>query len=125
MDFVTELPVCSGYDAVWTVTDRLSKAVHFIPVRKDMSSEELSLLFLREVFRLHGVPRSIISDRDGRFLSAFWTTFMASLGTSLKVSTAFHPCTDGQSERSNQTMQQLVRAFVNAKQSNWVQLLPQ
>ena len=124
MDFVTDLPVCDGYDAVWTVTDRLTKMVHFIPVRKDMNSEQLAALFIKEIYRLHGMPRSIVSDRDGRFTHQFWKSYMAGLGTSLSMSTAFHPCTDGQSERSNQTMEQLLRGFVDARQLNWVPLLP-
>jgi hypothetical protein len=124
MDFVTELPECGGCDAVWTVTDRLTKQVHMIPVRKKVGSMELADLFAREVYRLHGMPSSIVSDRDGRFLNPWWKEFMSGLGTKLKLSTAFHPATDGQSERSNQTMEQLLRGFVDARQQNWVKLLP-
>lgn len=124
MDFVTDLPVCKGFDAVWTVTDRLTKLVHFIPVTKKIGSQELAELFMLHVFRQYGMPRSIVSDRDGRFLNPWWKEFVAGLGTKAKMSTAFHPCTDGQSERTNQTMEQLLRGFVNARQQNWVMLLP-
>lgn len=124
MDFVMDLPKCQGFDAVWTVTDRLTKQVHFIPVRKSIGSDALADLLVREVFRLHGMPSSIVSDRDGRFLNPWWKEFTAGLGTKLKMSTSFHPWTDGQSERSNQTMEQLLRGFVDARQQNWVRLLP-
>ncbi len=124
MDFITDLPVCEGFDAVWTITDRLTKATHFVPCCKRTSSKELSVLFLSHVYRLHGIPKSIVSDRDGRFLNPFWKDFMGRLGTSLKFSTAFHPCTDGASERMNQTLEQMLRGFVSARQDNWVQLLP-
>lgn len=124
MDFVTDLPKCHGFDAVWTITDRLTKQVHFVPVRKALGTQELADLFVKEVFRLHGMPRSIVSDRDGRFLNPWWKQFVEGLGVKLKISTAFHPCTDGQSERSNQTMEQLLRGFVDARQQNWVKLLP-
>jgi hypothetical protein len=70
------------------------------------------------------MPSNIVSDRDGRFLNPWWKAFTAGLGTQLKMSTSFHPCTDGQSERNNQTMEQMLRGYVNARQSNWVKLLP-
>jgi hypothetical protein len=124
MDFVMDLPKCSGFDAVWTITDRLTKLVHFIPVRKDIGARELADLFMEKVFCMHGMPHSIVSDRDGRFLNPLWKQFTDGLGTKLLMSTAFHPCTDGQSERSNQTMEQLLRGYVDARQRNWVKLLP-
>jgi transposase InsO family protein len=124
MDFVTDLPVCKGFDAVWTVTDRLTKLVHFIPVTKSIGSQELADLFMQHIFRQHGMPRSIVSDRDGRFLNPWWQQFVSGLGTKAQMSTAFHPCTDGQSERTNQTMEQVLRGFVDARQQNWVTLLP-
>ena len=100
MDFVTSLPLTSKKkDAVWVVVDRLTKSAHFIPVRVDFSLDKLADLYVSEIVRLHGVPLSIISDRDPRFTSRFWKKLQEALGTKLSFSTAFHPQIDGQSER--------------------------
>ena len=124
MDFVMDLPASEGYDAVWTITDRLTKAVHFIPVRKAMDVPELAEIFIREVHRLHGVPKAIVSDRDPRFTSPFWKQLMAAFNTDLNMSSAFHPQSDGQSERTNRTMETMLRAFVSSQQRDWVKYLP-
>lgn len=124
MDFVMDLPESEGYDALWSITDRLTKAVHFVPIRKDMGAEDIAELFIKEVHRLHGVPKSIVSDRDSRFTSGFWRGLMKALGTEVRMSTAFHPQTDGQSERTNRTMQTLLRAYVSSQQGDWVRYLP-
>ncbi|PPZ18356.1 hypothetical protein C5P36_27570, partial [Escherichia coli] len=87
------------HDAVWVIVDRLTKSAHFLPVRTDYSLEKLAELYISEIVRLHGIPLSIISDRDPRFTSRFWKKLHESLGTQLHFSTAFHPQTDGQSER--------------------------
>ncbi|CAH9054132.1 unnamed protein product [Cuscuta epithymum] len=100
MDFVVGLPrTVNNYDAVWVVVDRLTKSAHFLPINITYPLERLAKLYTEEIVRLHGVPISIVSDRDPRFTSRFWPKFQASLGTKLKFSTAFHPQTDGQSER--------------------------
>jgi hypothetical protein len=124
MDFVMDLPESGGYDAIWTVTDRLTKAVHYIPIRKTMKAPELAELFVKEVHRLHGIPNGIVSDRDPRFTNPFWRELMKELGTSLHLTTAFHPEADGQSERTNRTMQTMLRAFVSAHQKDWARYLP-
>ena len=99
MDFVTALPRSQkGNNAVWVIVDNLTKSAHFIPFRLGQSTELLAEKYIQEVVRLHGVPVSIVSDRDTRFLSHFWRSLQESLGTRLKFSTAYHPQTDGQSE---------------------------
>ena len=92
MDFVTGLPrTQQGNDALWVVIDRLTKSAHFLPIKVSFSLEKLAELYVREVVRLHGVPLSIISDRDPRFTSRFWPSLQYALGTKLQFSTAFHP----------------------------------
>ena len=110
-DFVTALP-CSpkGNNAVWVVVDRLTKSTHFIPFRVGRSTELLADKYMREIVRLHGVPVSIVSDRDTRFRSHFWESLQESLGTRLKFSTSYHPETDGQSERTIQILKDMLRA---------------
>ncbi|KAL5739012.1 hypothetical protein ACOSQ2_028192 [Xanthoceras sorbifolium] len=96
MDFVTGFPLTrSKHDAVWVIVDRLTKSAHFLLVRTDYSLDRLTELYIREIVRLHGVPASIISDRDPRFTSKFWKKFQEALGTRLSFSIAFHPQTDG------------------------------
>ena len=92
MDFVTGLPLTrTKHDAVWIIVDRLTKSTHFLPVRTDYTLDRLVELYIREIVRLHGVPVSIISDRDPRFTSRFWGSFQKAMGTRLHHSTAFHP----------------------------------
>ena len=113
MDFVTGLPKTTrSHDAIWVVIDRLTKSAHFIPIRTTFSLEQLADLYVREIVRLHGVPKSIVSDRDARFTSKFWRSVQRALGTKLNFSTAFHPQTDGQSERTIQTLEDMLRACV-------------
>ncbi|KAG8499252.1 hypothetical protein CXB51_005763 [Gossypium anomalum] len=100
MDFVLGLPLTPGKkDAIWVIVDRLTKSAHFILVRTDYSLNKLAELYIREIVRLHGIPLSIISNRDPRFTSRFWQKLQEALGTKLNFSTAFHTQTDGQSER--------------------------
>ena len=101
MDFVFSLPrTREGHDGIWVIVDRLTKSAHFLPVGKKYSLDKLAELYVNEIVRLHGVPESIVSDRDPRFASKFWRALQAALGTRLHFSTAFHPQTDGQSERT-------------------------
>lgn len=129
-DFIVKLPASkepiteATYDSIFVVTDRLTKYAYFIPYKESSTAEELAYTFLRIVIANHGLPDEIISDRDKLFTSHFWTTLTASLGTKAKLSTAFHPQTDGQTERLNQTLEQYLRCYVNYRQTNWVQLLP-
>jgi len=104
MDFVVGLPKTQrGHDAIWVVVDRLTKSAHFIPIKISQPVEQLAKLYVDNVVRLHGIPLSIISDRDARFTSKVWKGLQDALGTQIKLSTAFHPQTDGQSERTIQT----------------------
>ncbi|CAH9138313.1 unnamed protein product [Cuscuta epithymum] len=120
MDFVVGLPrTVNNYDAVWVVVDRLTKSAHFLPINITYPLERLAKLYTEEIVRLHGVPISIVSDRDPRFTSRFWPKFQASLGTKLKFSTAFHPQTDGQSERVIQILEDMLRACALEFQGSW------
>ncbi|GKB40775.1 putative reverse transcriptase domain-containing protein [Tanacetum coccineum] len=111
MDFITKLPrTPSGYDSIWVIVDRLTKSAHFIPMNEKYKMEKLTRLYLKEIVCRHGVPVSIISDRDPRFASRFWRSLQKSLGTNLDMSTAYHPETDGQSERTIQTLEDMLRA---------------
>ena len=111
MDFVFSLPCTrKGYDCIWVIVDRLTKSAHFLPVGKKYSLDYLGELYVNEIVRLHGVPESIVSDRDPRFASKFWGALQATLGTRLHFSTAFHPQTNGQSERTIQTLEDMLRS---------------
>ncbi|GJS75002.1 hypothetical protein Tco_0724883 [Tanacetum coccineum] len=125
MDFVTGLPrTSSGYDSIWVIVDRLTKSAHFLPMKKTDSMEKLTRQYLKEVVCRHGVPLSIISDRDSRFASGFWRSLQNALGTNLNMSTAYHPETDGQSERTIQTLEDMLRACVIDFGGSWDRHLP-
>lgn len=125
MDFVTKLPrTPSGYDAIWVIVDRLTKSAHFLPIKETYSMEKLARLYIDEVVTRHGVPLSIVSDRDSRFTSTFWKSLQRELGTQLKMSTAYHPQTDGQSERTIQTLEDMLRACVIDFKGSWEVHLP-
>ena len=127
IDFVTGLPESNGNDAILVVVDRLTKMRHFIPcVNGDQgtTAEATARMFLEHVWRYHGLPRSIVSDRGPQFVSFFWKALCKILGISVKLSTAFHPETDGQSEATNKEMERYLRAFVNYQQDDWCQWLP-
>ena len=120
MDFVNGLPRTSkGNDAVWIIVDRLTKSTHFLPIRWGCTREKLADMYVSEIVRLHGVPESIVSYRDPRFTSRFWVSVQRALGTKLHFSTAFHPQTDGQSERTIQTLEDMLRACVIEFQGTW------
>lgn len=126
MDFLTGLPENDGCNAIWVIIDRLTKRAHFIPVEmKDKESDAPSCarIFKREYQRLHGVPETIISDRDVRFNSVFWQTLMEVQGTKHDMSSAFRPNTDGQSERMNRFISDYLRNYVYETQTNWAELL--
>ena len=121
MDFVCGLPRTSkNHDAIWVVVDRLTKSAHFIPIRMNYSLDKLAELYVNEIVRLHGVPVSIVSDRDPRFTSRFWGSLQKALGTKLNFSTAFHPQTDGQSERTIQILEDMLRACVLDFKGSWI-----
>ena len=123
MDLITDLPVSGGHDSIVVVVDTFSKMAHFIPTSKTVTAKQLADLFTREVYRLHGLPKVLISDRDPRFTSDFWTDLFKRLGTRLNMSTAYHPQTDGQTERANRTLEQILRAYAHPYQDNWAQHL--
>ena len=125
MDFVSGLPnTRKGNDAIWVIVDRLTKSAHFIPFKTGQFMDKMAKLYNDEIVRLHGVPKSIVSDRDTKFVSRFWTTLQSSMGTQLRFSTAYHPQTDGQSERTIQTLEDMLRACVLDFKKDWDDSLP-
>ncbi|GJU85065.1 reverse transcriptase domain-containing protein [Tanacetum coccineum] len=113
MDFIIKLPKTSnGHDTIWVIVDRLTKSAHFIPTRETDSMETLTRLYIKEIVSRHRVLISIISDHDSHFTSRFWQSLQSALGTQLDMSTAYHPKTDGQSERTIQTLKDMLRACV-------------
>ncbi|GJS56656.1 putative reverse transcriptase domain-containing protein [Tanacetum coccineum] len=125
MDFITKLPRSSqGFDTIWVIVDRLTKSAHFLPIRENDPLDKLARLYLNRIVARHGIPASIICDRDGRFTSNFWRSFQKALGTDISMSTAYHPETDGQSERTIQTLEDMLRACVIDFGKGWVKHLP-
>jgi transposase InsO family protein len=130
LDFIIKLPLSKEaltgvtYDFILVVTDRLTKYAHFIPYKEGSIAEELAYTFNRNVIANHGIPEEIISNRDKLFTSNFWKSLMDQLGIHQKMLIAYHPQTDGQTERLNQTLEQYLRFYVNYEQDNWVALLP-
>ncbi|SCV70662.1 BQ2448_3424 [Microbotryum intermedium] len=124
MDHIVDLPPSPGFDCVLVVVDRLTKEAHFIPTHKTDSSRDLAWTFLTHVFKLHGLPTDIVSDRGATFTSKWWSEFLAMLKFKPNLSTAFHPESDGQTERTNQTLEHYLRHFCDYLQTNWSELLP-
>jgi len=125
MDFVVGLPrTVKGHDSIWVIVDRMTKSAHFLPVRTTYTVDKLAEIYIQEIVRLHGVPLSIVSDRDSRFTSTFWKKLQEGLGTRLKFSTAMHPQTDDQTERTNQTLEDMLRACMLDFQGSWSRYLP-
>ncbi|CAL8996744.1 unnamed protein product [Prunus brigantina] len=125
MDFVFKLPRTQNkHDEVWVIVDRLTKSAHFLPVRANYTLNKLAKIFMDEIVRLHGVPVTIVSDRDPRFTSRFWAKLNEAFGTQLQFSTAFHPQTDGQSERTIQTLEDMLRACALQFRGDWDEKLP-
>ena len=125
MDFVTHLPWTSRkHDAIWVIVDRLTKSGHFLVVRMTFTLEEFCRLYILEIVRLHGVLVSIVSDRDPRFTAQFWKSFQKAMGTQLSMSTAFHPQTYGQSERTIQILEDMLRACVLDLKGSWEEPCP-
>ncbi|GKA33684.1 putative reverse transcriptase domain-containing protein [Tanacetum coccineum] len=125
MDFITKLPrMSSGYDTIWVIVDYLTKFAHFLPMGESDSMDKLARLYMKVVVTRHGIPVSIICDCDGRFTSNFWREFQKALGTRLDMSTAYHPQTDRQSERTIQTLEDILRACVIDFGNGWERHLP-
>jgi hypothetical protein len=130
MDFIVKLPkslepgsarLC---DTILVIVDRLTKATKFVPTEESITAEECAYEVTKALVSEHGVPEEFITDRDKLFTSAYWSTFLAKMGVKKKLSTSFHPETDGQTERTNQTLEQYLRMYANKLQDNWVELLP-
>ena len=124
MDFIVKLPLSSTYDSILTVTDTFSKASIFIPCNETIDAEQTALLYATYVLPHYGLPTRIISDRDPRFTSAFSRELCHTLSISQNISTTYHPQMDGQSEWTNQRLEQYLRIFVDYHQQNWALLLP-
>ena len=123
-DFITKLPESQGCTQIMVVVDRFTKMAHFISLASDGTAKDIADSFLREVWRLHGLPSKFISDMDAKFSGEFWESLCKSLGINRRMSTAYHPQTDGQTERTSQVLEGYLRYFVNYDQNDWYQLLP-
>jgi hypothetical protein len=125
MDFIVQLPCTkNGHDSIMVVIDRLSKLAHFIPTTTDISAADVAHLFIQHVAKHHGLPSSIVSDRDTKFTSRFWQAVMEMWGVKSDMTTAFHPQGNAQTERMNRVLEEYLRHFVSPKQDNWDELLP-
>lgn len=124
MDFITDLPPSATFDAIYVVVDRFTKMAHFVPCKKSISGGETARLFLHNIYRYHGLPDDIISDRGPQFISKFWRSLFDILKVDIRLSTAFHPQTDGQTERVNQVLEQYLRCMINYQQDDWTTYLP-
>lgn len=124
VDFIVKLPNSAGFDSVMVVVDHMTKSAHFIPAKETWSSHDLAKQFLASVFKLHGLPDRIVSDRGSTFVSKFWTAIQTQLRIQPALSTAFHPETDGQVERTNAVLEHYLRHFVSYRQDDWVDWLP-
>ena len=120
MDFITGLPMTwRQHDSIMVVVDKLTKAMHFISVKSMHKTDEIARIFMKEIFKLHGLLKAIVSDRDVKFTSNFWKGLFADLGTKLNFSTAYHPQTDGQTERVNQVLEDMLCMYMMEKPTKW------
>jgi transposase InsO family protein len=125
MDFIVGLPrTQSGYDSIWVIMDRLTKVAHFIPVKTTYSGPQLAELYMSRIVYLHGVPRKIVSDRGTQFTLRFWERLHETLDTQLLFSSAYHPQTDGQTERVNQILEDMLRSCALQYGRSWDKSLP-
>ena len=120
MDFITGLPLTQqGHDSIWVIVDRLTKSAYFVLVNTRYHARRYAELYVSQVVRLHGVPRSIISDRGPQFIAHFWENLHQALGTKLITSSAYHPQTSGQTKRVNQILEDMLRACVISSKGSW------
>ena len=124
MDFIEKLPRSSGYTAILVVVDRLTKQAIFIPTHDTITSAELAKLFVLHVFSKHGVPSHVTSDRGSKFVLHFFRSLGKVLDITLHFTSGYHPEGDGQTECTNQTLEQYIRVYSNYQQDNWSELLP-
>ncbi|MCO5603483.1 hypothetical protein L7F22_057634 [Adiantum nelumboides] len=114
----------SDHDGIWTIIDRFSKQAHFVPVKKTVKPNHLARLFVAQIFRLHGMPETIVSDRDHRYTSLFWKAIWENIGTRLQFSSSSHPQTDGQSEIANSVVLDLLKSYISDQKTQWERCLP-
>ena len=124
MDFIEGLPLSEGFDSILVIVDRLTKMALFIPTHKTLTTPQLTRPFIEHVFSKHGTPQDIVSDRGRHFISRFWATLCNALHIQSNLSTAYHPETDGQTERVNRILEQYLRIYTNYQQDDWCELLP-
>jgi hypothetical protein len=123
MDFITGLPKVQGKDGIFVVVDRLTKFAHFFSISMEYSSTWIAYLLFKEIFKLHGLPRIIVSDKDNRFMSSFWQELFRFVGTELTPSTSYHPQTGGQTEIVNKWVEGYLRNYVIGQQRVWAKWL--
>ncbi|KAF5698706.1 reverse transcriptase domain-containing protein, partial [Fusarium globosum] len=130
MDFITKLPLSEEpstgifYDSIMIIVDRFTKFSYYIPYQESTDAEQLSYVFYRHIVSIHGLPKEILSDRGGTFAATFWQSLMDRLGLNHRLTTAFRPQVDGQTERMNQVLEQYLRCYINYEQNDWVEKLP-
>jgi hypothetical protein len=125
MNFIIGLPrTTKGYDSIWVIIDRLTKIAHFLPVKTDHPVTVYTQLYIARILSLHGVPKTIVSDRGPQFVAKFWEALHKSLGTKLLHSSAYHPQTSGQTERVNQILEDMLRACVLDFPQKWMNVFP-
>ena len=124
MDFVTGLPPSQGHDTILTIVDRFSKAVHYVPLAKLPTAEEMTDLLTHHVVRLHGIPVDIVSDRGPQFTSQVWQAFCRGIGATVSLTSGYHPQSNGQAERANQSLEDTLRCFCEKNPSTWARWLP-
>jgi transposase InsO family protein len=124
MDFVEGLPLSNGHSVILVVVDRLLKYSYFISLAHPYTSSKIAQIFVAHIIKLHGMPTSIVSDRDPTFISAFWRELFRLQGTTLKMSTSYHPQTDGQTEVVNKSLENYLRCFAHDRLKQWLSWLP-
>jgi transposase InsO family protein len=124
MDFIEGLPLSGNVNCILVVVDKFTKFCHFIPLKHPYTTTSVAKIFMDQVYKLHGLPTSIVSDRDPIFTSNFWRELFSLAQVTLRMSTTYHPQSDGQTERVNQCLETFLKCFVNAYPKNWLQFLP-